>query len=280
MRNRYGFGSVGTISIDSDIHWQITNVEGTGTIAEASHWKEFWHQWPPPDPGHTEWWFTGHLAGASEGKVKVRAVLTYVTRGYPLPEIHFLSGPEHEVEVRGFVDVRLDDVGEWGEEEPGAFMAKGGMEDLTLRTCTAGDVVLSWNSDKIGLYTDSACEEEDKVVEDEGSVEGSRRAFPHPSRPAASTASSRIRRGFGRTPTPNRQRIPFLTRQTRLLTVLRFNTAIPPEHICVLTNGSGYDITMSKMERNRMLEDLLEWGGHSSALSRRETTGNFAPFRA
>lgn len=55
-------------------------------------------------------------------------------------------------------------------------MAKGGIEDLTLRTCTAGDVVLSWNSDKIGLYTDSACEEEDKVVDDDGSVEGSRRA--------------------------------------------------------------------------------------------------------
>ncbi|NQT83891.1 hypothetical protein HQ563_12750, partial [bacterium] len=112
------------------------------------------------------------MAGVCQGQVKVRAVLTYLTPGYPLPEIHFLTGLEHEVEVRGFVDLRLDDVREWGEEEPGAFMAKGGIQELTLRTCTAGDVALSWNSDKIGLYTDSACEEEDKVVEDEGSVEG------------------------------------------------------------------------------------------------------------
>jgi hypothetical protein len=38
----------------------------------------------------------------------------------------------HEIEVRGFVDVRLDNVGEWGEEDPGAFMATGGIEQLTL----------------------------------------------------------------------------------------------------------------------------------------------------
>jgi hypothetical protein len=27
---------------------------------------------------------------------------------YPLPQLNILAGPEHEVEVRGFVDVRLD----------------------------------------------------------------------------------------------------------------------------------------------------------------------------
>jgi hypothetical protein len=104
---------------------------------------------------------------------------------YPVPRIGVRSGLEHEMEVRGFVDVRLDNVGEWGEEDPGAFMAKGGIEQLTLRTCTAGDVLLCWSSDNIGLYTDFAWEEEDRVVEDDGSVQGSRRAtfspeFPTP----------------------------------------------------------------------------------------------------
>ena len=55
-------------------------------------------------------------------------------------------------------------------------MSKEAIEDLTLRTSTAGNVKLWCNSDKIGLYTDSACEKEDKVVENEDSVEGSRRA--------------------------------------------------------------------------------------------------------
>jgi len=108
--------------------------------------------------------------------VKVHAFLTYFTPGYSAPLMNVLSGPEHEIEVRGFVDVRLDNVGEWGEEDPGASMGKDAIEDLTLRSCTAGDVVVSWNSDKIGLYTDSQCAEEDKLVEDDGSVEGSRRA--------------------------------------------------------------------------------------------------------
>ncbi len=116
------------------------------------------------------------MAGVAEGTVKVQAVLTYWTPGYPMPQIRVVTGPEHEIEVRGFVDVRLDDVGEWGEEDPGAFMAKDGIEQLMLRTCAAGNVTLSWNSDRIGLYTDPACEEQHKVVEDEGSLEGSRRA--------------------------------------------------------------------------------------------------------
>jgi hypothetical protein len=125
------------------------------------------------------------LAGLGEGKVKVQAFLTYFTPGYPLPQLNILAGPEHEVEVRGFVDVRMDAVGEWGEEDPGAFMAKGAVEQLKLRTCTAGDVVLAWNSDKVGLYTDADCEEEDKVLEDEGSVVRSRRATFSPEYPTA-----------------------------------------------------------------------------------------------
>jgi hypothetical protein len=178
-------GEEETITIESRVEWLPINVDGSGTVAKATHWRELRHESPPADPGHTEWWFTGHLAGVSEGTVKVKALLTYLTPGYPLPGIHVLTGPEHEVEVCGFVDLRFDNVREWGEEDPGAFMAKGGIEQLTLRTCTAGDVQLSWNSDKIGLYTDPACEEQDKVVEDEGSVEGSRRAtftpeFPTP----------------------------------------------------------------------------------------------------
>jgi hypothetical protein len=55
-------------------------------------------------------------------------------------------------------------------------MAKDGIEQLMLRTCTAGNVTLSWNSDKVGLFTDPACEQQHKVAEDEGSLEGSRRA--------------------------------------------------------------------------------------------------------
>ncbi len=115
-----------------------------------------------------------------EGKVKVQAFLTYFTPGYPLPQLNILAGPEHEVEVRGFVDVRMDAVGEWGEEEPGAFMAKGGIEPLILRRWGWGGVVLSWNSDKIELYTDSECQEPNKVVEDGASVAGSRQATFYP----------------------------------------------------------------------------------------------------
>jgi len=126
-------GQYEAMSIDPTVEWVITNVEGSGTVAKASHWRELWPGEIPSEPGHSEWWFTGTLAGASEGKVKVTPVLVYLTPGYPTPQINVLTGPEHEIEVRGFVDLRLDDVGEWGEEDPGAFMAKGGIEDLTQR---------------------------------------------------------------------------------------------------------------------------------------------------
>ena len=75
------------------------------------------------------------MGARSGSKVKVKAVVTYLTPGYPIPQIHLLTGPEHEVEVRGFVDVRFDNVGEWGEEDPGAFMAKDGIDKVELRGC-------------------------------------------------------------------------------------------------------------------------------------------------
>jgi len=171
--NLNGSGTLESIIISPAIWWRI--VEGE-TVAKTDHWRELWYQAPPEGEDHSEWWFTGTIAEVAEGTVKVRAVLTYWTPGYPMPHFWSVLGPVHEIEVGGFVDARLDNVGEWGEEDPGAFMAKDGIEQLMLRTCTAGNVTLSWNSDKIGLYTDPACEEQHKVAEDEGSLEGSRRA--------------------------------------------------------------------------------------------------------
>ncbi len=85
----------------------VTTIEGPGAVAEAEHWRDVWHESLPQEPGHTEWWYTGTLAGLSEGKVKVQARVGYLTPGEN-PELVFLTGPEHEVEVRGFADVRLD----------------------------------------------------------------------------------------------------------------------------------------------------------------------------
>jgi hypothetical protein len=162
-----------SIIISPTILWRI--VEGQA-VAKTDHWRELWYQAPPEGEDHAEWWFTGTVAGLAEGTVKVQAVVTYLTWGYPMPQLHVLTGPQYDSEVQGFVDVRLDSVGEWGEEDPGAFMAKDGIEQLMLRTCTAGNVTLAWNSDKVGLFTDAACEEQHKVAEDEGSLEGCRRA--------------------------------------------------------------------------------------------------------
>jgi len=164
-------GELEPIVIDSSVGWKVTTVEGSVTVAEGKHWRDVWHESLPEDPGHTEWWYTGTLAGLSEGKVKVQARVGYFTSGDD-PQIEFLTGPEHEVEVRGFVDLWSQRVGEWDEEDPGIFMAKGSAEWQVLRTCTGGDVVLSWSSDRIGYYTDSLCTM--PVEEDACSVEGSR----------------------------------------------------------------------------------------------------------
>lgn len=191
--NLNGSGTLESIIISPAIWWRI--VEGE-TVAKTDHWRELWYEAPPGGEDHTEWWFTGTIAGVAEGTVKVQAFLTYWTPGYPMPQIHVLTGPVHEIEVGGFVDVRIfndtggfgrDHMGEWGEEDPGAFMAANSVDEVTLRTCTAGDVVLSWNSENIGLYTGPECEEWQRVPEDNGSAEGSHRAtftptyqlFPH-----------------------------------------------------------------------------------------------------
>ncbi len=166
-------GELQPIVIDSEVDWMVTTIEGSGAVAEAEHWRDVWHESLPEEPGHTEWWYTGTLAGLGEGKVKLQARIAYFTSGEN-PELVFLSGPEHEVEVHGFVDLWIGGVDEWGEEDPGVFMPEGTVESHILRTCTAGDVVLSWNSDKVGYYEDAECE--NPVDEDECSAEGSRRA--------------------------------------------------------------------------------------------------------
>ena len=172
-----------TLSVNSSIACLPLVAQSLATLyISLSDYETFWRASPPPRKDYTEWSFTGTIAGVAEGTVKVQAVLTYWTPGYPIPQIHVLGGPEHEVEVRGFVDLRFDNVGEWGEEDPGAFMGCGAIEGLTLRTCTAGNVTLSWNSDKIGLYMDSDCQ--NKVIEDDGSVEGSHRAIVAPTYPS------------------------------------------------------------------------------------------------
>jgi hypothetical protein len=148
--------------------------EGSGEVVDTPCWRFMPCLGIPPEPLHDEYWLVFTVAGLSEGKVKLQPKVRYKLNG----ETAFteIVGPQYEIEVQGFVDLRLDNVGEWGEEDPGAFMAKDGIEQLMLRTCTAGNVTLSWNSDKVGLYTDPACEQQHKVAEDEGSVEGSRRA--------------------------------------------------------------------------------------------------------
>ena len=149
----------------------------------------------PPEPLHDEYWLVFTVAGLSEGKVKLQPKVRYKLNG----ETAFteLLGPQYDIEVEGFVDARLDSVGEWGEEEPGAFTAKDAIEQLMLRTCTAGNLTLSWNSDKIGLYTDPACEQQHKVAEDESSVEGSRRATcTETARPVQTKVNGRWRWAF------------------------------------------------------------------------------------
>jgi len=91
-------GEVEPIVIDSSVHWNITTVEGSGTVAEGKHWRDVWHESLPEDPGHTEWWYTGTLARLGEGKVKVTPLLVYFTPWYPTPQINVLTGPEHEIE--------------------------------------------------------------------------------------------------------------------------------------------------------------------------------------
>lgn len=76
---------------------------------------------------------------------------------------------------RSFVDLWFDAVDQWGKEDPGAFTAKDGIEEVRLRTCTPRDVVLSSHGAKIRLYAVASRQPQDKVVDDSGSIRGSHR---------------------------------------------------------------------------------------------------------